>query len=296
MMFPGIPVILGTAEMGSAIATRAAMAVLDAYASLGGRVLDTANNYAFWHPGATGGESETVLGNWLEQRDRHAFTVMTKIGSLPVRTATGFGDLEGLAPDAIRRAARDSRARLKTDCLDLLLAHHDDPKTPLLDMWAAFTELVAAGHVKHVGISNFQPHRVMELAELIRQHSLAPVAVVQLQYSLIQPATTAGLGKLVLLDQDMVATLKAHLPGAAVVGYSPLLNGLFEKDPAAAWPPAYESPENRRTVARVQQDAQAGGISPSAQVLKLSVAQGVLPVTATGKVERLQQNLAPFAF
>jgi aryl-alcohol dehydrogenase-like predicted oxidoreductase len=71
LRFPGIPVILGTAEMGSAIPLRDSVAVLDAYASLGGRVLDTANNYAFWHPGATGGESETVLGNWLDQHYGH---------------------------------------------------------------------------------------------------------------------------------------------------------------------------------------------------------------------------------
>jgi aryl-alcohol dehydrogenase-like predicted oxidoreductase len=214
-----------------------------------------------------------------------------------VRTAAGLGDVEGLAPEAVRRAAQDSLVRLKTACLDILLAHHDDPKTPLLDTWAAFTALVAAGRVKKVGISNFQPHRVIELAELIRQHSLAPVAVVQLQYSLIHPITTAGLGKLVLLDQEMMATLKAHLPGAMVMGYSPLLHGLYETNPAAAvWPPEYDSPENRRAVARVQQEAKAGGISPSAQVLKSIVAQGVFPITATGKVKRLRENLAPFAF
>ena len=294
MTFTGLPVILGTADLGSAVSPSVSVAILDAYASLGGRVLDTADCYAFWHPGATGGESESVIGEWLEQRDRQTFTVMTKIGSLPARTETGFGEVEGLAPEAVRRAAQNSRARLKTTCLNVLLAHHDDPKTPLLDMWAAFTALVSAGQVKKIGISNFHPHRIVELTEIIRKHSLAPIDVVQLKYSLIQPVTTAELRNLVLLDPEMMKTLKTHLPGATLMGYSPLLLGLFERDSAAAWPPEYDSPENRRTVTRIQGAAKARGISASAHVLKSIVAQGVLPVTTTGKVERLRHILSDY--
>ncbi|MDD3926472.1 MAG: aldo/keto reductase [bacterium] len=143
-----IPVGLGTASFGTSISQENSYRVLDKYASLGGRIIDTANNYAYWHPQAKGGESETVIGAWLERVDRAAFTIMTKIGSQPLVVKEGVNNLEGLSPQAVQSAVSKSLDRLKTDYIDILLAHHDDRSTPLKDTWEAFSELVASDNFK----------------------------------------------------------------------------------------------------------------------------------------------------
>ena len=177
-----------------------------------------------------GGDSECVIGNWLERGDRSAFAIMTKIGSQPIDLNKDRNNLEGLSPKAVRSAVNKSLARHKTDYIDILLAHHDDMSTPLLDTWKCFSDLVAAGKVKKVGVSNYSPQRMAALARIVLEYSLAPIDFVQLRYSVIDPVKDIDLGKLVLLDSAMRATLKRLVPKPVLFAYSPLLGGMvFEK-------------------------------------------------------------------
>ncbi|MDA0745064.1 MAG: aldo/keto reductase [bacterium] len=291
----GIPVALGTATFGTSVPQSNAFELLDKYASLGGRTLDTANNYAFWHPDGKGGDSETVLGEWLENQDRTAFTVITKIGSQPAKNDKDANNLEGLSPGAINSAVNKSLARLKTESIDILLAHHDDRNTPLLDTWKTFTQLVESGKVKCAGISNYHPERIIELVQLINKHNLAPIDAVQLKYSVIDPAENADFDKLVALNAKMRETLATHVPNTIVFGYAPLLGGLFEKDTDRKFPTAYDTPQNRQQVETIRQAAENAGISASAYVLKETVDNGIIPVTSTRNPERLETNLAPLS-
>lgn len=289
-----IPAALGTADFGTALSQEDSWAVLDTYASLGGRIIDTANNYACWHPKGRGGDSERVIGDWLEKNDRGAFTVMTKIGSQPVVSEENGRSAEGLSRQAVFHAVDLSLARLKTDTIDILLAHHDDKNTPLRETWEAFTELVRSGRVKKIGVSNYQPERMVELATTIREYDLAPIDVVQLKYSALSPVTTADLGKIVLLDEAMKNTLRKFVPNATLFGFAVLLGGLFEKSVEGEWPQGYDSPENKKKVEMIQLQAKAQGVSPSAYVLKQIANEGILPIIATGKTDRLVSNMALF--
>lgn len=293
----GIQVALGTASFGTAISQEDSHRVLDKYASLGGRVIDTANNYAFWYPNGKGGDSEAVIGNWLERKDRSMFTIMTKIGSQPIDVKEKIRKLEGLSPEAVYSAVDKSLVRLKTDYIDILLAHHDDRHTPLLDTWRAFSALVSAGKVRQVGISNYSPQRVAELTRVVREYSLAPIGFVQLQYSVINPVDGADLEeKLVRLDPEMRETLARLLPEAKIFAYAPLLRGkIFETTAKDKWPSKYESIQNRSKVSEIQLEARELGVSPSAYVLKQIADQGVWPITATGNVEHLEGNLKLFS-
>ncbi len=291
----GIPVALGTADFGTAVSQEDAFGVLDTYAALGGRTIDTANSYAFWHPAGKGGDSETVIGNWLERVDRSAFAIMTKVGSHYVTAPDGTRTPEGLSPDAVHSAVAKSLARLRTGYIDILLAHHDDRRTPLEDTWRAFSALVTAGKVRHVGISNYSPQRVEELTRIVKDRGLAPVDVVQLKYSVIEPARGTDFGSLVLLDDNMKATLKRCLPNAMLFGYSPLLGGkVFEDVEGVQWPAGYDSAQNRHTVRQIQAKAMELGVSPSAYVLKQIADQGIWPVTATGNAARMEAYLRLF--
>ncbi|MHC4871952.1 MAG: aldo/keto reductase [Planctomycetota bacterium] len=284
-MFDGIPVGLGAAGFGTSVTEDESFSIMDAYASLGGRILDTANNYASWHPGASGGESERVIGKWLKQRTRSDFTILTKIGSFQID-----GKPEGLSSEAVHHAVAQCLERLETDYIDILLGHHDDHDTPLEETWTAFSGQVSSGMVKHIGVSNYSSERIRELAEIIREKSLEPVSYIQLQYSEIEDSNNTTPWA-VNLDQEMKGILEDYLPETQIMVYSPLKRGVFEKDPAGELPQEYDSPQNREKISVIQKQAKENGISPSACVLMNLVSQGIIPITATSKIERLKSNL-----
>lgn len=281
---------LGAAAFGTTVLHDTAFEILDAFVSLGGRTIDTANNYAYWHPGSVGGDSEAVLGDWLEQRQRSEFTVITKVGSMPL-DRDGVRVLEGLSPDAVNAAVAKSLVQLKTDCIDVLLAHHDRPATPLLDTWTAFSELVAAGKARKVGVSNFSAPRLAELIGLIQTHSLAPLTAVQVKYSVIAAVQPSEPETYPPFDEETRDVLRSLSPGTVIYAYSPLLGGLYEKPIDEEWPVEYDSLENRQKVKAIQEQARQLEVSPSAFVLKQIADDGIIPVTSTSKIERLGNNL-----
>ena len=135
------PLCLGGNIFGWTIDEAQSFAVLDAYAAAGGNFIDTADSYSAWVTGNSGGESETIIGNWMAARgNRDDIVVATKVGKSP--------GLEGLAPATIRRAAEASLARLRTDRIDLYYAHMDDDGTPLDEALGAFGELIREGKVR----------------------------------------------------------------------------------------------------------------------------------------------------
>lgn len=172
------PLGLGGNTFGNTTDERASMEVLDAFVAAGGNFIDTADSYSHWKPGNRGGESETILGEWMRRRGNRPQVVMaTKVGGMP--------GLKGLAPATIARAADDSLRRLGTDYIDLYYAHHDDPAVPVAEIASAFDALVRAGKVRHVAISNLAPERIDEWMRLSRENGLAVPVALQPQYSLV---------------------------------------------------------------------------------------------------------------
>ena len=160
-------------------------AVLDAYVEGGGNFVDTADSYSAFAPGNSGGESETIIGNWMAARgNRDSMVVATKVARLPGR--------DGLAPDNIRAAAEDSLRRLQTDRIDLYYAHIDDPDTPLEDTLAAFGELVSAGKARYIGASNYSAPRLAEALDVSRRLGLPSFVALQPHYNLVERALYEG--------------------------------------------------------------------------------------------------------
>lgn len=141
--------------------------------------IDTADIYSSWAPGNHGGESETVIGNWLKKsgkRDR--VIIATKVGK-----PMGEGR-HGLSPRYIQRAVEDSLRRLQTDYIDLYQSHDDDRDTPLADSLAAFDALIKAGKVRAIGASNYQADRLEEALKVSEQHGFARYETLQPEYNL----------------------------------------------------------------------------------------------------------------
>jgi aryl-alcohol dehydrogenase-like predicted oxidoreductase len=158
----------------------ASFAVLDAFLDGGGNFIDSADSYSAFAPGNSGGESETVIGEWLAARPgaRERVVIATKVGKHPAHV--------GLAPANIHAAADASLARLGTDRIDLYYAHEDDASTPIEDSLAAFGELIEAGKVRYVAASNYTAPRLAEALALAERESLPRYVALQPHYSLVE--------------------------------------------------------------------------------------------------------------
>lgn len=156
-------------------------AVLDAYAAAGGNFVDTSDSYMWRIPGNAGGESETIIGEWMAVRgNRDRLVIATKVGSLPARA--------GLAGATIAAAAEDSLRRLRTDRIDLYYAHRDDPDTAQEETLDAFDTLVRAGKVRAIGASNFSAERLRSALEISARDGLASYVALQPHYNLLERA------------------------------------------------------------------------------------------------------------
>lgn len=175
------PVNLGGNPFGWTADEQTSFAVLDAFHAAGGTFVDTADAYCAWAEGATGGESEQIIGRWLSDRGlREEVVVATKVGAKP--------DRKGLRPETVRTAVEESLQRLGTDHLDLCYLHYDDEEVPVLEQVSTMDALVRIGRVRAVGLSNFAPERMREWFETAEREGLTVPAAVQPRYSLVSRA------------------------------------------------------------------------------------------------------------
>ena len=146
--------MLGGNVFGWAIDEKTSFGILDAFVDAGYNAVDTADSYARWVPGNPGGESETIIGNWLKRSGkRDKVLIATKVGE-------DMGEGRSLKKDYILRECEASLRRLQTDCIDLYQTHFDDEVTPPEETMQAYARLIAAGKVRTIGASNMSPARL----------------------------------------------------------------------------------------------------------------------------------------
>jgi len=174
------PLVLGGNVFGWTADRAASFAVLDAFVAGGGTMIDTADVYSAWVPGHSGGESESMIGEWLRSSGKRAdVLIATKVGMLP-----GEGG-EKLAPARIAAACDASLQRLGVDTIDLYFAHQDDDAVAQEDALAAFGKLIDAGKVRALGASNFRAMRLKSAHDAAKAHGLPQYHVLQPEYNLV---------------------------------------------------------------------------------------------------------------
>ncbi|MFE6825435.1 aldo/keto reductase [Streptomyces sp. NPDC057690] len=179
------PLSLGGNVFGWTADETASFAVLDAYAAAGGNFVDTADSYTAWIDGNSGGESETIIGRWVQARgNRDDVVIATKVSQHP--------EFPGLSADNIKAAADASLRRLGTDHIDLYYTHFDKPEVPVEEIVGALDELVRAGKVRHIAASNITPERLQESLEFSDREGLARYVALQPHYNLVSRDTYEG--------------------------------------------------------------------------------------------------------
>lgn len=170
------PLVFGANVFGWTVDQSTAFRLLDRFVDSGLNAIDTADTYSRWVPGNRGGESETMIGNWLKGAPsrRSQLVLITKVGLAP------GPDGKGLSSKSIVAGAEASLRRLQTDHIDLYLSHKPDPATPIEETLYAYELLIRAGKVRAIGSSN-------TTVESLR-HALRSAAVAGLpRYEVEQP-------------------------------------------------------------------------------------------------------------
>lgn len=205
------PLMFGGNVLGWTADEAASYALLDAFTAEGFNAIDTADVYSTWVPGHAGGESETLIGNWLRRRGRRDDVIIaTKCGM-------DMGDgRKGLSPSWIRTAVNDSLRRLQTDYIDLYQAHQDDPATPLEETLGTFADLVREGKVRAIGASNYAGERLQAALAISKGLGLPRFETLQPHYNLYERAA---------FERDLQPLCERE--GLAVITYYSLASGFL---------------------------------------------------------------------
>ena len=185
--------------------------LLDAFVAAGFNFIDSADAYSRWHSGNTGGESETIIGDWLKARGgRDKVIIATKLG---VEIVPGK---KGLSRAYMMEAVEASLRRLRTDYIDLYQSHFDDPSTPIEETLAAYGDLVKQGKVREIGASNFSASRLADSLKISKENGLPRYQSLQPQYSLVERAAFEGPLEDLCLKEKL-----------GVIGYYSLASGFL---------------------------------------------------------------------
>lgn len=263
--------------------------LLDAFVDAGFNFVDTADVYSAWAPGNTGGESETIIGNWMKSRgNRDRIVLATKVGS-----EMGPGK-KGLSPAWIRTAVEDSLRRLQTDCIDLYQSHWDDPATPFEDTLGAYKELIDQGKVRAIGASNLTAPRLREALEVSARTGLPRYETLQPEYNLYSregyEAELEGICRengLGVINYYSLAAgfLTGKYRSAGDAGKSARGNGVVSK---------YLNDRGRAILAALDEVAGRHGATPSQVAIAWLIARPGLtaPIASASKPEQMGDLIA----
>lgn len=202
------PINLGGNVFGWTANRDASFAILDAFVAGGGNFIDTADSYSAWVPDNRGGESETIIGEWLADRKPQNVIIATKVGQHP--------EYRGQSASNVRAAAEASLKRLGVEAIDLYYIHEDDQSTPLEETVEAHGQLVSDGLVRYTALSNFSAERIREWHRVAAKQDVPPPVALQPKFNLL--AREPFESELQSVAQDF---------GLAVLPYSSLASGFL---------------------------------------------------------------------
>ncbi len=190
------PLCLGGNVFGWSADEAQSHAVLDAYRSHGGNFVDTSDMYSQWGEGHIGGESETIIGNWMQKNNnRSEMVIATKVSKLTTRA--------GLSASNIIAACEDSLRRLQSEYIDLYYSHEDDLTVPIEETLGAYATLIAQGKVLNIAASNFTPERLQRSLNVSESHNLPSYVAVQDHYNLMHRKDLEGARSKILEHHGM---------------------------------------------------------------------------------------------
>jgi aryl-alcohol dehydrogenase-like predicted oxidoreductase len=172
------PLMFGGNVFGWTIGESESFKILDSFVNSGFNFIDTADTYSRWVPGNKGGESETIIGNWIKKNGkRNEVIIATKLGG-------DVGKGKNLKAAYVKEAAEASLKKLQTDRIDLYQTHYDDPQTPVEETMTALNQLIKEGKVRYIGASNLSAERIKASNDFAKKNNMQPYVSLQPLYNL----------------------------------------------------------------------------------------------------------------
>jgi aryl-alcohol dehydrogenase-like predicted oxidoreductase len=194
------PLVFGGNVLGWTIDEKTSFQVLDAFLDHGFNAIDTADVYSAWADGNKGGESETIIGNWLKARPgmRDKVVIFTKVGS-----DLGVAGKRGLSEKWILQAVDESLTRLGVGEIDLYFSHWPDPPTSHEETLGAYDKLLKAGKVRAIGASNYSVEQLGAALKVAQENHLPSYQVLQPEYNLYDRSTYDGSLRELCTNKDI---------------------------------------------------------------------------------------------
>jgi aryl-alcohol dehydrogenase-like predicted oxidoreductase len=276
---------MGSDLIGSKIDRASAFRLLDCFHGYGGNFIDTANMYAEWMPGCSGGESESTIGAWMKERgNRSEMVISTKLG-FPYPGTSG-----GLSAAEIELECEKSLMRLQTDVIDIYQAHLDDRATPLEETMAAFHKLIENGKVRAVGASNVSVWRIAEANTIARAQGWNGFGLIEQRYTYLRPRHGANFGPQIFITREAKDFIQAH--DMDLVGYSVLLQGAYSRNDRQV-PAQFAGPDSDSRLAALNAVAKEVGCSANQAVIAWmrQSKPSILPIIAGSRTEQFDENI-----
>ena len=286
------PIVFGGNVLGWTVDQGAAFRILDAFVDAGFNALDTADTYSRWIEGNKGGESETIIGNWLKQGGgrRERVLILTKVGH---EMAPGK---KGLSRRYIKAEVEESLKRLGIDTIDLYQSHRDDPGVPMQETLETYAELIKEGKVRAIGASNFSAARLQESLDVSRNHGLPRYECLQPRFNLYDREDYEGeLERLCLKENIGVIPYYGLASGFLTGKYRSPAD--FGKSQRGSRMSAYLNAKGRKILAALDTVAAGHDVKPAAVALAWLIARPSIaaPIASATSVEQLKDFSAAAA-
>jgi aryl-alcohol dehydrogenase-like predicted oxidoreductase len=280
------PFCFGGNVFGWTADEKTSFALLDALTDSGLNFVDTADVYSTWVPGHKGGESETIIGNWLRRSGKRDKVIIATKGGKPMGP-----NKKGLSKVYITHAIEDSLKRLRTDYVDLYQSHEDDPNTSLEETMHIFTDLVKQGKIRTIGASNYSANRLKEALKVSKDNGLESYQTLQPEYNLYQRED---------FEKDLQPLcLENHV---GVISYYSLASGFLtgkyrsagdlSKSPRGGGVKKYMNQRGIRILDALDKVAKEYNTMPSAVAIAWIIAQPsiVAPIASATSVKQLHET------
>lgn len=281
-----VPLIFGGNVFGWTLDQQASFGILDAFIDLGFNAIDTANNYSHWVAGNKGGESEIIIGNWLQERGvRDQVVLMTKVGG-----RFGYDSKPNVKGTYIKEEVENSLRRLRTDYIDLYQTHYDDEVTAVEETLRAYEDLIQAGKVRFIGASNISPERLVESLDTSVEKGLPSYVSLQPEYNLYDRAKFENLYEKISFEKQIAVIPYYSLASGFLTGkYTSEADfGQFAR--GAGIQEKYWNDRGRRIVGALNEVANAYSVSASAVALAWLLAQRTVtaPIASATKRQHME--------
>ncbi|MCO5066607.1 MAG: aldo/keto reductase [Rhizobiaceae bacterium] len=277
------PIVFGGNVLGWTVDEKHAFDLLDRFVAAGFNTIDTADSYSRWVPGNKGGESETIIGNWLAaRRNRSEVIIATKVAS-----EMGEGKA-GLAPAYIEAAVEDSLRRLRTDVIDLYQSHWHDPLVPYADTLGAYQRLIEKGKVRFIGASNHTADQLRDALDTAAAQGLPRYESIQPSYNLYDRSTFEGPLRDLCIEREVGAITYYGLAKGFLSGKYRSADDLG-KGPRSSGVADYLNERGYRILAALDAVALDLGARPAEVALAWLIAQPgvVAPIASATNAEQL---------